>query len=361
LKAYLDGELAAPFRLAMRLHLARCGECREGLRWLQRLGEDMRDLEKATPRPELRARILASLPDAPPSPVAARPAAPRRSSAVYRLPALTAGTGVIMMAVGAFALARHGEAPVRTVVAPISHLRSMTTVAAPGPRQAPHVGLRGESAVSRPVVAAPPRTAAPDPVNDAADRMFAQWKREEEMKARASRQDQPARGAAAPIMLHPEAEVDLVTEDPARARDAVGEIARNLGGKILPVRSLTRRGTIDASADVVAIRIPREKSDLVMGAMQGIGAVSRSEGDGKPEHGPMPWPEYGVAPVTPRPEGPGQGDSSVAPPVRLPTDMSPHASRGVYPAFAPHPDERPAGGRLITVLVRLRRAGGSGR
>ena len=66
LKAYLDGELAAPRLWILRWHLARCPECREEIAWLKRLGEDMKDLEKATPRPELRARILANLPSTPP-------------------------------------------------------------------------------------------------------------------------------------------------------------------------------------------------------------------------------------------------------------------------------------------------------
>lgn len=62
LKAYLDGELT-PLRYAIvRLHLTFCRGCREELRWLSRLGEDMRDLEQAAPSPLLRARIMANLP-----------------------------------------------------------------------------------------------------------------------------------------------------------------------------------------------------------------------------------------------------------------------------------------------------------
>lgn len=74
LKAYLDGEIGVVRQGVVRWHLARCPECREETAWLTRLGEDMKDLEQATPRPELRTRILASLPDGPPSRTADRPA-----------------------------------------------------------------------------------------------------------------------------------------------------------------------------------------------------------------------------------------------------------------------------------------------
>ena len=67
LKAHLDGELRPLRRALVRWHIGHCANCREEFAWLRRLGEDMRDLEQATPDPKLRARILANLP--PPSPV----------------------------------------------------------------------------------------------------------------------------------------------------------------------------------------------------------------------------------------------------------------------------------------------------
>jgi len=73
LKAWLDRELPAHRVLFVRAHLWICPACREEVKWLKRLGEDMRDLERAVPSPRLRARILAALPDTPPG----RPAAAR--------------------------------------------------------------------------------------------------------------------------------------------------------------------------------------------------------------------------------------------------------------------------------------------
>lgn len=97
LKAMLDGELSMLRVLSMRAHLLFCPSCREEVVWLKRLGEDMRDLERAIPNPRLRARILAALPEAPPG----RPAsAPRPGSGWMRLAPAPA-----FAAIGAFACA----------------------------------------------------------------------------------------------------------------------------------------------------------------------------------------------------------------------------------------------------------------
>lgn len=103
LKAYQDGELTLLRRCKVRWHLSHCAECREESKWLARLGEDMRDLERAQPRPELRQRILASLPEAPPgravemTPLRPMSGAPRSAFA---------GACVALLAVGAFAVPR---------------------------------------------------------------------------------------------------------------------------------------------------------------------------------------------------------------------------------------------------------------
>ena len=66
LKAMLDCELMSLRVLSLRTHLLFCPNCREEVVWLKRLGEDMRDLERAVPNPRLRARILAALPETSP-------------------------------------------------------------------------------------------------------------------------------------------------------------------------------------------------------------------------------------------------------------------------------------------------------
>jgi hypothetical protein len=110
LKAYLDGELSALRRWQVRCHLARCSACREEVTWLTRLGNDIKQVEQAVPRPELRARILANLPDVPPGRLAGDEGPlnllPRP---VRRAPRLAFGGALAALAlVSAFALARTG-------------------------------------------------------------------------------------------------------------------------------------------------------------------------------------------------------------------------------------------------------------
>jgi hypothetical protein len=69
LKAYQDGELSGWRRWRTKRHVSRCTDCEKEITRLKRISEEMRSLPQPFPRPELRARILASLPDTPPQPV----------------------------------------------------------------------------------------------------------------------------------------------------------------------------------------------------------------------------------------------------------------------------------------------------
>jgi hypothetical protein len=111
LKAYLDGELSLLQGWLVRGHLSRCTDCREEVIWLKRLGEDMRELERATPRPELRARIMASLPETLPARVSA-PNPVRRSVGLVSAPRFAlAGSLILLLAGGVFALNHYASAP----------------------------------------------------------------------------------------------------------------------------------------------------------------------------------------------------------------------------------------------------------
>jgi hypothetical protein len=66
LKAYNDGELSAFARWRVERHLTRCVACQEEVEALRKLAHKMKTAAQATPRPELRARILESLPNTPP-------------------------------------------------------------------------------------------------------------------------------------------------------------------------------------------------------------------------------------------------------------------------------------------------------
>ena len=63
LKAYADGELAWPRRLAVRRHLTRCASCREELTQMTQIAEDLRASEPADALdPALRTKILGIAP-----------------------------------------------------------------------------------------------------------------------------------------------------------------------------------------------------------------------------------------------------------------------------------------------------------
>src|SRR5687767_1804438 len=62
LKAYADGELAGSLRGSVRQHVERCAACGRELEEIQTLSRQLRELDTAMPRPELRSRILAHVP-----------------------------------------------------------------------------------------------------------------------------------------------------------------------------------------------------------------------------------------------------------------------------------------------------------
>jgi anti-sigma factor RsiW len=71
LKGYTDGELSLLRRWQVRRHVSTCAACREEIIALSRVSKEISTLPQPTPRPELRARIMADLPTTPPAP--ARP------------------------------------------------------------------------------------------------------------------------------------------------------------------------------------------------------------------------------------------------------------------------------------------------
>jgi anti-sigma factor RsiW len=75
LKALADGELTQNQRSAVERHVDGCADCRRDLAEITRISSQLKALDTAMPRPELRSRILAQLaPDA--EPARDRPKAP---------------------------------------------------------------------------------------------------------------------------------------------------------------------------------------------------------------------------------------------------------------------------------------------
>jgi hypothetical protein len=132
---------------------------------LKRLGEDMRDLERAVPGPHLRARILAALPDAPPT------GAPGRSSrTLRRLVIAPAFAAMACAAVWVFAIILKEATAARN---------NYTRAAVVGN----HAGVTDPTADFRTRTAANSGVgAATDPYTAAADRRFAQWMKDEDQR-----------------------------------------------------------------------------------------------------------------------------------------------------------------------------------
>ena len=66
LKAYADGELPLTTRLAVRLHLLRCGECRREIHEMKDITASLKTNDAGTLDDALRTRILSAVPDAAP-------------------------------------------------------------------------------------------------------------------------------------------------------------------------------------------------------------------------------------------------------------------------------------------------------
>ncbi|HEV2472792.1 MAG TPA: zf-HC2 domain-containing protein [Chthonomonadales bacterium] len=238
LKAYLDGELAAPRALLVRCHLAYCGECKEELVWLKRLGEDMRDLDRATPPPELRDRIMNSLP--------ARPAGlvrqPVRSARLRpRLAHWYAASMAVCAAGGAFALLRmtgpgplHSGKAHESATSPSHPETALAAAAQPGRSAA---GLAGSAQPAQTGAAVSlSGTAQPDQESSLLPHESVDYNRLARQimlrrEQREARQRLAAAQQAPRLVLVRPTEVALSVADPASAVATLKSWAAAIGGK----------------------------------------------------------------------------------------------------------------------------------
>ena len=199
LKAFLDGELAPLRRSLMRWHIARCPHCREEAAWLRRLGEDMRTLEKSAPSPNLRHRILSSLP--PPTPMRPPLKIWRPERAAFRYaPSLALGAAIGAFALGgAFAALSHAphhtETPAAITPAPAE--------TAENPRAGDTKTAPAQTAVVDPFAAKPAVTS--DPTSRKANALYHETahrlalQRQQEARLAAGKTPQKIADAAPPL------------------------------------------------------------------------------------------------------------------------------------------------------------------
>jgi len=379
LKAWLDGELSAPRVLLVRAHLLFCPACREEITWLRRLGEDMRDLERAVPSPRLRARILAALPDAAPG----RPAPSRLVSRPARFALATAFGGLCVAACAAGALIATGAFRRPAPAAVVAQQ--------PGPRLAVHAETADPPAPDNAVHPSPMLDSTPDEFNRYAnsaverlEELTAQQKHAAVSRNRASYAsmvvEARTRTDRGPQNAHP-IPMELAVADPDSAADRLKEWARSVGGDAgapppgtasqmtvaPPVITTDPRIPVPAARPrerLVSLRVPKSAITSLEPVLVQVGAlrsVARKPATGR-KH---------AAPPIHRTEGPGQHSVAVArpgapaqDPAVKPDSMMPQASVGAEPRTVAPPAAVVAtgyaaqsagrdGDGLITLQVRL--------
>ena len=117
LKAYVDGEMPLWRQRVAAWHLRRCASCRGEADWLKRMSGNFAEWENTpdySPRPELRARILACLPAESPQQLANMESVlkPRTSYTSTLRPTLAFGSlaAIALLMGGAFAMRLHPSA-----------------------------------------------------------------------------------------------------------------------------------------------------------------------------------------------------------------------------------------------------------
>lgn len=323
LKPYLDGELSRAHAAVIRWHIGRCPACREEMEWLKRLGIDARHLDSATPRPELRARILASLPDGPLERTAV---VVRRQSPSFALASRVAAAGALCVLALAAAVALRGintTAVLGDAGTSAGTRSNVRNYAAAGSVRAP--GLAPAQAHNEPVQSSRAVAASadikPDPTSERADEIVAAEEREEArqeaaiqaMAARDARQTQPASGnqpsAVAAVRVLPTAppirlamavssiEAERAALTPWIAQ-AGGRIAPEVGGSGAAPASATRahggsqamRDTAGdrAATSIIVCSVPLVRAAAIVRQLRIAGAIdmapsgTMSRANGKP-------------------------------------------------------------------------------
>lgn len=348
LKAYLDGELSGVRGLLTRGHLRRCAACREESAWLRRLGEDMKDLERAVPAPALRSRILAALPEASPASLAGRPApvmpryrpAPNRAVPRFALGGAFAAAG---LAVFALSLPR----------TPVPEPTPETVAATTRPPASP-------APVFVQVAPVIPPPAAPDPLSEEADREVA---RLEARRAGQERRDRDAElrralalAARRPRLGAPDVRLTLALSGltPSAASDRLGLLARRLGGRadaVSPETGQAATGPADSAPRpaAVIVRVPSVRSAAFADGLKRLGQVFSLPTGGDPDPARI---AFAAAPSVPLPTA-----------ERIPAQATEAAENSALPQVAnlkPLPARQPdaTASRVVKVLIYLQPSGG---
>lgn len=290
LKASLDGELSIWRAGRVRLHLLRCASCREERAWLRRLGSEMKELERATPRPELRAKILASLPEV--TPLNALESASGRhlfktntASPRYALGVAALAIISVLMTGSVYAYRRHtGTAalPASNPVSQMAQVRPSPSVSSKQPKAT--IGL---SAIREEIPSFTPR--ADDPYSAAASNMVADDAKRERLENERLKREERHRHATLVAQGRPTVETPVLKLASAEGgmtgegflnsfRATVAKVDGKISG-VSQTGHLERvTGNPAKTEREVAVRVPAEKVEEFLNALNSVGRLTKAEG-----------------------------------------------------------------------------------
>ena len=293
LKASLDGELSIWRAGRVRLHLLCCASCREERAWLRRLGSEMKELERATPRPELRAKILASLPEVTPlkalEPASRRPLFTSNSASPRYALGVAALAVVSMLITGSvYAYRRHTE----TAVLLTSNPATQTAQTRPSLPAFPPQRKAEVVSNAIPETLTPPTPTSNDFYSTQATRMVADDVKRERLENERLKREERRRHATLVAQGKPTVETPVLKLASAEG-GATGEGFLNsfratvakVDGKISGVPQAKRFEeamiTPVKSEREVAVRVPAEKVEAFLNALNSVGRLTKVEGKTK--------------------------------------------------------------------------------
>lgn len=296
LKAFLDGELPIMRRFQVRRHLNHCPACREGIRIMQTIQEELKE-ETAPLEADLRAKILENAPALPSAPKSSAPPkpvqVPRR---LRRQLALGGAAALLVAAVAAPHFNRQSEDAPRSAVQ--SNLKQIPL----GAIQSAQSDAKVSAGNAPPPSAGPVAAGAATSTSSAADvlRSSGQFQRGEKGAQRRAMTNgifgdghvkNEAGAASSPVYrdsgqalsgygsevtldsraVHKEGSVTIAVADAEKSGEAVEQVVKNAGGFVASNSLATGAGeTRSATLDC---RIPVEKFEVVTQKVGALGSV----------------------------------------------------------------------------------------
>jgi hypothetical protein len=284
LKAYLDGELSLSRRMAVRRHLAQCAACREELKIMEQIGQQLHAQEAPAEQklnPELREKILTAIPAASPAPAPPR----RKSPSIYRrllIPSLATAATVFVLAIIAptFNRAREnarmsspfassaGSAQFEREAAPSSQRSKKAVSAAPAPPAS--LSAPAGSSAGGDLATAKQRLT----LNEVQGGAYKRLVKPGDPKSDAEKYSDNADTSGLPSSLrrvHQEARIAVAVSDLEEKSNSVLSLVKSSNGYIASNTLVT--GADGLKSATLAVRIPVRRFETVLAEIGKLGDV----------------------------------------------------------------------------------------